>query len=480
VTSIYIVRLYVVCLVKLTVVLDTAAQEPGAIAQSIQTVKTVTFPYVAADKITDRLSIRIVRLNGRSVETAAKANAVSIMTEAVYASIFEQQISMISIPGGIFMMGGPGKDEQPRSQVLVRPFYMGKYEVTSGEYWTFLTATGQEKSSASLGASDSYPVDKVDWFDAVRYCNWLSEKTGRQPVYTIRDAPRHSSRSPDDVVWDPDADGYRLPTEAEWEYACRAGTTTAYSFGDSISPAQARYGDSSNGGRYPVPVGSFAPNPWGLYDMHGNVSEWCWDHAPAFGGGYRCVVRGGHCRSYAEYLRSAFRNWNSPNSGSGFRVVYSAKEVILSAKKAAEEEELAGRRRTEERLKQGIYEVGETGPAGGLVFYDKGSVSGGWRFLEAAPASTEFEAKYYEAVRKCKALTVNGIGNWRLPTKKELNLLYANKSLGGFSGDFYWSSSGSLLPLPFLYSWVVRFSDGYDGFVRIRFVPARARAVRAF
>jgi formylglycine-generating enzyme required for sulfatase activity/TolB-like protein len=462
--------------------LDTAARESNTTAVSVQTVETVTFPYVDAEKITGRLSIRIVRLNGRSVETAAKANAVSIMTEAAYTAIFEQQLNMTSIPGGTFMMGGPNKNEQPRHRETVAPFYMGKYEVTVGEYRAFLTGTGQKINN--LYESGDNPVDNVSWLDAVRYCNWLSEKTGRKPAYTIPgndQNDRYSRGSPDNVVWDPDADGYRLPTEAEWEYACRAGTTTAYSFGDSISPSQARYNeDRRSGMRYPVPVGSFAPNPWGLYDMHGNVSEWCWDYAAEFGGHAR-AIRGGHYLSYAGNLRSAFRRWSSPGNaaGNGFRVVHSGKEVLQPLREAAREEEPAERRRIEERLAQGIYKAGETGPAGGLVFYDKGSASGGWRFLEAAPVSTEFEAGYYEAARQCKALTVNGFGNWRLPKKDELNLMYTNlgqKKLGDFSGASYWSSSGFL----FFYSWVVRFSDGYDGIVTLRSSTAKARAVRAF
>ena len=456
--------------------ISTASHESHATAVSTQTARTVTFPYVDANKITDRLSIRIARLNGRSVETTARANGVSIMTEAAYAPVFERQLNMISVPGGRFMMGGLDRNEQPRHLETVAPFYLGKYEVTAGEYRAFLTITGQRNGNEEevlreagrrgvvLGESDDMPADNVDWFDAVMYCNWLSEMTGRKPAYTINRNDRRSG-SPEDVTWDPSSDGYRLPTEAEWEYACRAGTTTAYSFGDTISPSQARYTwNSNNTVHFPVPVGSFAPNPWGLYDMHGNAAEWCWNYDVRLGE-LRRAVRGGDYRLYDEYLRSAFRSWEPPNDsgrGKGFRV-------------AAEQ------RRTEEQPKQGIYAIGGTGPAGGLVFYDKGSVSGGWRYLEAAPASTDFEAEYYEAARKCKALTVNGIGKWRLPKKDELNLMYTNlkqKNLGGFSGDSYWSSSGFLLP--FLYSWVVRFSDGYDGSIRSRLSTARARAIRAF
>jgi formylglycine-generating enzyme required for sulfatase activity len=148
------------------------------------------------------------------------------------------------------------------------------------------------------------------------------------------------------VTWDRNANGYRLPTEAEWEYACRAGTTTPFSTGNNITTSQANYD-----GNYPynnnakgvyrektVNVGSFAPNGWGLYDMHGNVWEWCWDWygdytsgaeanpaGPATGA--RRVGRGGCRNSYAQNLRSARRNFYAPSvqSGSvGFRLVRNA------------------------------------------------------------------------------------------------------------------------------------------------------------
>jgi formylglycine-generating enzyme required for sulfatase activity/TolB-like protein len=471
--------------------IDTFHVPGTTFARSTQTVKTVTFPNVAADSITDRFSIRIVRLNGRSVETAAPANGVSIMTEAAYGPMLEQQLNMIFVPGGSFLMGDPpeqglseqqrrrGREQYEQSQhkETVAPFYVGKYEVTAGEFRAFLTARG-EKTDRVEG-SDHYPTYAPSWFDAVRYCNWLSERTGRKPAYTIVRNDPHAYASRDDVAWNPDADGYRLPTEAEWEYACRAGTTTAYSFGDSITPAQARY--SGDHRTSPLPVGSFAPNSFGLYDMHGNVSEWCWDYSDRLNSyEFRRAVRGGYYSDSAEYLRSAYRNWEDPRRGSGFRVVRTSKDLIQSTKTAAQEEVLAERRRTEDRLRQGVYEVGETGPAGGLVFYDEGSYSQGWRFLEAAPASAEFVANsYLEAARKCAALTVNGLGKWQLPNQDELKLMYANIGQGGangFSGDWYWSASG------LSFSLVVRFSGGYEErtLPPLGFVEARVRAVRAF
>ncbi|AEF86049.1 conserved hypothetical protein [Treponema primitia ZAS-2] len=287
---------------------------PRVVAKSTQTAKTVTFPYVDAQKITGKLSIRIARLNGRSAETAARENGVHILTETNYARILEQQLNMKSVSGGTFMMGGTEKDEQPRRRETVAGFYMGKYEVTEGEYNTFLSATGRR--GADNHNSDDVPVS-VNWFDAVRYCNWLSEMTGRRPAYTI---------NRDNVTWNQNADGFRLPTEAEWEYACRAGTTTAYSFGASISESQANYngeyGRRKAGLWGRMPVGSFAPNPWGFYDMHGNVWEWCWDAK-----GMQRAERGGDYLSWGEYLRSAFRNWSNPTNGAGFRIVSSARTM---------------------------------------------------------------------------------------------------------------------------------------------------------
>ncbi|GHT56080.1 hypothetical protein FACS1894109_04030 [Spirochaetia bacterium] len=298
---------------------------PRVAAASTQTAMTVTIPYVDAHKITDRMSVRIARLNGRSAETAAQENAVHIMTEADYARFFEQQLNMVSVRGGTFMMGGPDKDEQPHHKETVAPLYMGKYEVTEGEYNVFLRATGRR--GADSHRSDDWPVDSATWLDAIKYCNWLSEMTGRRPAYTINREDARFSGSPEDVTWNRNADGYRLPTEAEWEYVCRAGTTTAYSFGNSISENQANYDRQGKGYFRGKMVGSFVPNPWGFYDMHGNVSEWCWDYKEAWPSGAERAVRGGDYRTPGVYLRSAYRGWSNPKSSAGFRIAAPAKTI---------------------------------------------------------------------------------------------------------------------------------------------------------
>ncbi|GHU49166.1 hypothetical protein FACS1894200_07530 [Spirochaetia bacterium] len=163
----------------------------------------------------------------------------------------------------------------------------------------------------------------VSWYEAVEYCNARSRKEGLTPAYTI---------SGTNVSWNRNANGYRLPTEAEWEYACRAGTTTPYFSGSSVDNV-GWYGGNSG---YKVhPVGTKQANAWGLYDMHGNVYEWCWDRHGDYSSasqtdplgaaaGRRRVLRGGCWNSIAVFLRSASRVYNAPansNNGYGFRLV---------------------------------------------------------------------------------------------------------------------------------------------------------------
>jgi formylglycine-generating enzyme required for sulfatase activity len=205
---------------------------------------------------------------------------------------------------------------------------MGKYEVTQKEYQAVMG------TNPSNFKGDNLPVESVNWFDAVNYCNARSRKEGLTPAYTV---------SGENVTWNRGANGYRLPTEAEWEYACRAGTSTPFSTGSNITTSQANYDgnypyNNNSNGPYrekTTNVGSFSPNAWGLYDMHGNVWEWCWDWygdysagaqtdpSGAAPGSYR-VLRGGSWNFIAQYLRSAYRGLNSPSyryNSYGFRVV---------------------------------------------------------------------------------------------------------------------------------------------------------------
>jgi formylglycine-generating enzyme required for sulfatase activity len=245
------------------------------------------------------------------------------------AVAMEVPMNLVFIPPGTFRMGSPtnevgrGSDEGPQTAVTInRGFWMGKYEVTQGEY---LAVMGSNPSwfntNHGLSLDLTRPVEDVSWFDATNYCSQLTQRE--------RAAGRIATNSM-----------YRLPTEAEWEYACRGLTSTRFSYGDDPSYTNltnyAWYADNSD----PIthPVGQKLPNPWGLYDMHGNVWEWCQDWWGDYPGGiavdpqgpvtgsYR-VVRGGCFRGWyvsAITCRSAERDFRDPvitDTGRGFRVV---------------------------------------------------------------------------------------------------------------------------------------------------------------
>jgi len=222
------------------------------------------------------------------------------------------------IPAGIYLMGSPKSEpkrvgnETQHKVTISKPFAIGKYAVTFAEYDAFCAATGHNMPDDQGWGRDKRPVINVSWEDAVAYCQWLSEQTGKN---------------------------YRLPTEAEWEYACRAGTSTPFYTGDCISTDQANY-DGNNlykdcpNGEYrhkTVPVDSFQPNPWGLYQMHGNVYEWCSDwyaedyyqHSPAVDpigpvNGAARVLRGGSWLNYAARVCAANRYRDRPETRDDF------------------------------------------------------------------------------------------------------------------------------------------------------------------
>ena len=240
------------------------------------------------------------------------------------------QLEMVAIPGGSFMMGSPKNEpgriqsESPQHQVTVPPFLLGKYPVTQAQWQAVasLTQVNQElKPNPSRFKGANRPVERVSWHDAVEFCNRLSNHTQRP---------------------------YRLPSEAEWEYACRAGTTTPFHFGETITTDLANYdgnhtyGDGVKGIRKEetTEVGSFKiANEFGLYDMHGNVWEWCqddWhgnytnapnnDNAWTSQSGNLKLLRGGSWYYDPDYCRSACRGYNNLVSTSGdfgFRVVCS-------------------------------------------------------------------------------------------------------------------------------------------------------------
>jgi formylglycine-generating enzyme required for sulfatase activity len=222
-------------------------------------------------------------------------------------------IEMIPIPSGKFLMGSSGSNHtfaHPQHYVEVQSFLMSKYSVTQAQ-WKVVAGWKQVDRELEVDPSrfkgDDLPVERVSWYDAVEFCARLSASTGRT---------------------------YRLPTEAEWEYACRAGTETPFYFGEALTPELANYDSEQT-----TPVGQFPANAFGLHDMHGNVWEWCQDDwhdnyrgAPADGSAWLTdderdlskVLRGGSWLNYPDYCRSAYRNRLARDLRSyflGFRVV---------------------------------------------------------------------------------------------------------------------------------------------------------------
>ncbi|MFN7522386.1 MAG: SUMF1/EgtB/PvdO family nonheme iron enzyme [Aphanizomenon sp.] len=228
-------------------------------------------------------------------------------------------LEMAAIPGGTFMMGSPENEEgrlpdEPQHQVTVPSFFMGKYSVTQAQYQPIMG------TNPSFFKGSNRPVERVIWNDAVAFCEKLSQRTGKN---------------------------YRLPSEAEWEYACRAGTTTPFHFGETITTDLANYnGNYTYGGgikgiyrKETTEVGSFeVANNFGLYDMHGNVWEWCQDSwhssykgAPTDGSTWLDTeentnvrpLRGGSWGGFPDYCRSAYRryyNLDYYGNDIGFRV----------------------------------------------------------------------------------------------------------------------------------------------------------------
>ena len=231
------------------------------------------------------------------------------------ASGEEISLDMIAIPSGSFTMGAPesetdsGKGERPQHEVTLQPFYLGRYAVTQAQW---RVVAGYERINQELDPDPSEfkgenrPVEQVSWEEAQEFCQRLSTKTGKD---------------------------YRLPSEAKWEYACRAGTTTPFHFGETISPELANYYATATYNNSPkgevrektTDVGSFPGNEWGLHDMHGNVWEWCEDDwhnsyegAPEDGSTWtdnrsqaEKLLRGGSWDLNPQNCRSAYRSHSS-------------------------------------------------------------------------------------------------------------------------------------------------------------------------
>jgi formylglycine-generating enzyme required for sulfatase activity len=223
------------------------------------------------------------------------------------------RLEMVSLPAGKFLMGSSDSDyEKPQHQVKVNSFAIGKYPITQAQYQAVM---GNNPSHFKNNPQN--PVENVSWNDAKAFCQKLSRITGKT---------------------------YRLPTEAEWEYACRAGTTTRYYFGDDDNQLGDYAWGRENSNDTTHPVGQKKPNGWGLYDMSGNVWEWCEDDwhdsyagAPDDGSAWLDndnaypIVRGGSWYNSPSYCRSAFRSYYSRgglHNSYGFRVVCGAGRTL--------------------------------------------------------------------------------------------------------------------------------------------------------
>jgi formylglycine-generating enzyme required for sulfatase activity len=292
----------------------------------------------------------VFRRTGRVVSNATNG----AQTPAIYAQLYEDfylarasgidvsasggerapplSLETVLVEGGTFQMGsssGGDDDERPVHTVRLDSFRMTTTEVTFAQYDEFASATGRDLPDDEGWGRGERPVIRVSWYDAVEYANWLSGQDGIEPAFRINGT---------NVTWERDTNGWRLPTEAEWEYAARGGRNgreTSYA-GRNDADEVAWYGDNS--GNRTHPAGEKQANEQGLYDMSGNVWEWCWDwfgqeyyaDSPAANpagpssGSYR-VMRGGGWSYYAAYVRVASRDGSIPRNRydrcGGFRLV---------------------------------------------------------------------------------------------------------------------------------------------------------------
>lgn len=274
-----------------------------------------------------------------------ETRTVQIGSSNIFTNSIGMQFRLIH--PGKFMMGDDsnGPLSPPREVTITKPFWLGIFPVTQEEYATI--GKYAEEIGIQVGinsgngiypsthtGSMAMPVNGITWYEAVEFCNILSRRENDSPHYKYDDFRRFFRSTHVSITG---GTGYRLPTEAEWEYACRAGTTGPFSFSSNPRSFErdadkyAWFNLNSNGTSHPV--GQKLPNPWGLYDMHGNVYEWCWDRYGNFtqdpvidpagsSSGYCRVVRGGSCTDSGTYIRSGRRHDHAEPGGRPY--IYSA------------------------------------------------------------------------------------------------------------------------------------------------------------
>jgi formylglycine-generating enzyme required for sulfatase activity len=277
----------------------------------------------------------VIKRTRRMVFNKTNGNQIPGAYEQLFDSIYlagtdpAHKKQFVLVKAGTFTMGSPqdeftrDENENQHSVTITGDFYISRYEVTQGEYRSVM---GDNPSKQYIGIGDTYPVNNISWYDALVYCNKLSEQDGFTPAYTINDS---------EIIWHRNADGYRLPTEAEWEYAARgghnAGEYNVYAGSDDFNIVGWH---RENSGKKTHPVGLKKPNELGLYDMTGNVWEWCWDWFGTYpsesvtdpagppSGSFH-VVRGGGCMNDPLTCRTANRPWDNPTvySPQGIRLV---------------------------------------------------------------------------------------------------------------------------------------------------------------
>jgi len=264
-----------------------------------------------------------------TIKARSEVNVSFTYTKTLEPPKISTEVEMVFVQGGTFIMGSPESEEgrdsnENQHEVALSSFYIGKFDVTQDLYQRVMG-----KNPSSWGGDKNRPIDAVSWYDAISFCNKLSERDKLKKVYSIRGT---------NVQIDWSANGYRLPTEAEWEYAARGGQegeSKYLEFAGSNDPEQVAWYNNNSGGSV-HPVGQKVPNALGLYDMSGNIAQWCWDSYEPYAtskqidpqgpptGGYH-ICRGGGWSSDMQGVRVAKRDRYSPsarNSLIGFRIVH--------------------------------------------------------------------------------------------------------------------------------------------------------------